>query len=549
MGFIMANDGDNSFTRGAPKPQGPNNPNSADAELMKDLSSFRKETMKVSDEDKDKWSKEAKKVGVSGPVNTPSKIAEAEKEKKEETRWDRIQREQRKKQIAFGLLCVCGILLVVQSNLGGRLRGLFMRTPKPSATPTAAPQPPAAPVDQTLLAEGFLVCRYELRLLAARPEFKPVADEPYRYDWSTLKGPACLFSATRVTDPTDRYNELTGGEKPPARVQLVDLLARFVRAAVRPAEKLLADTILGDTAGVRARASRLFEVQESFATSKAVTDPGPGLLAAGLAELDGGDEAKGRGYLERAVSEAAPTDPWPARALLLYDVARGKAADALPALERQQTASPKQELLGYQLAWAYVQAGKSADVDRILTAMEALPLGDEARLVRAVRLAAAKDWAAYDALMAKVETDLATKGPQLKARFSALKGQAVLARDPNQTPLARDLFVKGRDQDLTCTWADLTLARLFAKEKQLPEAASSYRRYLRRFPGAAATRRELAALLVQGRYFSQALGEYAELIMAEGGNPEYVKSITFLGSAMGRPDIVRYLLERAGPPR
>lgn len=540
----MPNEGDNSFTRGAQKP-GPANPNSADAELMKDLSSFRKETMKVSDEDKDKWNKEAKKIGASGPVNTPSKVAEAEEAKKEETRWDRIQREQRKKQIAFGLLCACGLLLVIQSDVGGRLRGLFARGPKPQATPTAAPLPPAAPVDQTLLAEGFLVCRYELRLLASKPEFKPVAEEPYRYDWSTLKGPACMFSPTRQTDPTERYNELTGGERPPARVQLVDTLARFVRAAARPAEKLLADTILGDLASVRQRASRLFEVQESFATSKAVTDPGPGLLAAGLAELDGGDEAKGRGYLERAVSETQGSDPWPARALMLYDLSRGKPAEALPALERRQTANPKDELQGYQLAWAYVQAGKPADADRILTALEALPLGDEARLVRAVRLASAKDWTALDALMAKVETGLATKSPQLKARFAALKAQALLARDPNQTPLARDLFVKGRDQDPTCTWADLTLARLFAKEKQLPEAASSYRRYLRRFPGAVATRRELASLLIEGRYFAQALGEYAELVMADGGKDEYVKAITFVGSALGRPDIVRYLLDRA----
>lgn len=545
----MANDGGNSFTRGAQK-NAPTNPNSADAELMKDLSSFRKETMKVSDEDKDKWKKEAKKLPGSGPINTPSKVAEAaqQEEQKEETRWDRIQREQRKKQIAFGLLCACGLLLVVQSNLGGKLRALFTRAPVAPPTPTVPPPPPAAPVDQTLLAEAFLVCRYELRLTAGKPDFKPVADEPYRYDWSSYTGAASMFSPTRQTDPYERYNELLGAEKPMPRVRLVDLLARFIRNAARPAEKLLADTILGDLVEVRARAGRLFEQQESFAQSKAVTEPGPGLLAAGLAELEGGDEAKGRAYLERAASECPATDPWPARALMLCDAARGKPIETVPALEHRATAQPKDVLQGFQLAWAYIQAGKAPEADKVLAALEALP-SDEARLVRAVRLAAAKDWAAFDPLMAKVETDLSTKSAQLKARYGALKAQALLARDPNQTPLARDLFVKGRDQDPSCTWADLALARLFVKEKQLPEAASSYRRYLRRFPGAVAIRRELADLLMRGQYLAQGLGEYAELVMAEGGKDEYVKAITFLTASMSRPDLARYFLERAQTPR
>lgn len=541
-GSIMPNQGD------PPKPGKPGPED--DRDLFLEMSSFRKETLKVSDKDQKKWKEEAKRAATGHPPPQEKPPEKTEETRKEESRWDRIQREQRKKQIAFGLLGVCGLLLVIQLDLGGALRGLFTR-PGPSATPKVAPPLPTTPVDQQQLAAAFLVCRWELRWFNARVELKPVAEEPYRYDWSTLEGPGSTFSLSRLTDPLERYLQISTGTMPP-RLALLSQLASFVRSAARPAERLLADAITRDPGEIRTRGAALLDHSESFSQTAVAQGASRASLAVGLAELEaGGDATRARALIERAVSEAPPDDPWPARALALLDVQRGQPAEVLKLLETRHTAKPADEFVGYLLAWVLIQARKPADADRVLAKFEELPRGEPARLLRVVAAAGRRDWARFDQLAGKIDPDLAARSEPFRARYQALKGQALIQRGPNQTQIARDLFAKTLVLDPGCTWADLALARLLVKEKKLPEAASNYRRYLRRFPAFLPARRELVAVLAEGRYFSQALSEYAVLLLAEGPKDEYLKGVTFVASAMGRPDLARYLLDRARsiPPR
>src|SRR5256885_3992684 len=91
VGSIMPNKGDKEKS------------DKADQELYKDLSSFRKEAMHVSDEDHKKWKDEAAHRAPTATTSAPTPKPEAA-EPKEETRWDRIQRQERKKKIWVGVL-------------------------------------------------------------------------------------------------------------------------------------------------------------------------------------------------------------------------------------------------------------------------------------------------------------------------------------------------------------------------------------------------------------------------------------------------------------
>lgn len=515
--------------------------------VFSDLSSFRKENVKVSDEDHAKWREEAHRAAMGQP-SLPEVKPETPAEKKEETRWERIQRQQRKKNLAYGLFIMGWILVVIQLDVGGKFRAWLVArrgATNPSPAPSVSAAPTIAPSDQTQLAEAFLVCRFEV-LHFTKKDTKPLSPEPFNHDWSTQPGPFSIFSPTRQTDALDRYRQLVAPSKPPTRVQLLERLATFARTAEGAAERLAVDAMLGDAPDIRRRSPALLDRDESFAQVAPLRNPVPACLAAGLAELElGGDPARGRAYLERAATEAAPNDPWPARALALCDVWQGQPAEAAKLLESSFTANPKDGLLGCQLAWLYVQAGKPQDADRVLAKLEEIPGGEEARLLRAVAAAGAGDWTRFDPLMQRMEAEESRTSPPFRARYFAIKAQALLARDPNQTQLGRDLYLKTRELDPTCSWADLQLARLLLKQKMLPEAASSYRRFLRRFPASLAARRELAVVLTDGRYLAQALGEYAELVFSDGPREEYLKGVAFAGSSIGRPDLARYVLDRA----
>ena len=158
-----------------------------DQELFRDLSSFRKEALKVSETDQAKWREEAHRAAHGQPPLPPEKPPEEIAAKKEESRWDRIQREQRKKQIAFGLLACSGVALVLQLDVGGNLRSMLTfgrkAQPSPSATATALPPPVAGDTQQ--MAERYLVSRWELDSASKHPEYNSIGEEPYRYDWTS----------------------------------------------------------------------------------------------------------------------------------------------------------------------------------------------------------------------------------------------------------------------------------------------------------------------------------------------------------------------------
>lgn len=521
-------------------PKGGDSDDKKGDDLFRDLSSFRKEALKVSDSDQQRWKDEAHRA-LLGQEPAPSKAPEPAVEKKAPSRWERIQRQERKKQIAIGLLAVCGVVIVLQMNVGSYLRALFTprpQTPVSVAPPTPVVKPPQPP-DTQMLAEAFLVCRWELRWINPRIEFKNIGEDPFRYDWSTLEGAASMFSPTRHTDPLDRYTQVASAAATPHRVQLLGQLAAFIKSAGQPGEQLLAAAFTDDPGAVRERGAALLETADLTWASRVA-------LVTGLAELEaGGDVAKARGYLARAAKEAPPDDPWPSRALALLDVARGKPAEAASFLESRHTAQPGDEFAGYQLVWLLVQTGKTAEVDKVLERLEGLPRGEVARLLRAVSAASRKDWARFEPIAAKLDSDLALRPPTFRARYQALKGQALLSRDPNQSTQAREMLTKSYELDQACTWSDLSLARLFADRKQWAESAGSYRRYLRRFPTWSPARRELANVLATGQYFAQALGEYSELLNSDGPRDEYLKGIQLTAKGLGRPDLARYLLDRS----
>ena len=518
-------------------PSKPDKGKHGDQELFRDLSSFRKEALHISQQDQDKWKEEANRSGqpVVAP-KPPPKPDEAQKQ--EESRWDRIQRAQRKKQIALGLLAVCGVALVIGLDPGGKLRALFTRKPPPPVTPSVVAPPPST-VDAQILAEGYVVCRWELDWVAGRADLKSIAEQPFHFDWGSYEGPAAIFSPTRVTDPLDRLAQLAPMPGVPRRAVILGQLATFSRAAKLATERVLADALTEPAAVVRTTAAPLADKPETAWGGR------PSLVAA-LCELTaGGDQAKARAWLVRAAADAAPEDPWPGRALALLDCVRGQPQEALKPLEARRTARPTDDFAGYQLAWLDVQAGKGPDADKVLAKLEEGADAAGARLLRAAAAGGAKEWERVDEVLGRLEADLAKQPAAVRARYSAVKGIAVVSRDPNQDQLARELLAKAADLDPKCVWADLTLARVYMKEKQVPEAAGSFRRYLRRFPTLASVRKELAAVLTDGQYFPQALAEYAELMFSDGPRDDTMKGVTFCASALGRPDLARYLLDRA----
>jgi hypothetical protein len=516
----------------------------AGQDLLSDLASFRRETIKVSEKEQEAWKQELSRR----PAEPDQKKKEAEEEEEsaadaaepvKESRWDRIQRQEKKKKLALGALAACALVLLWQFDLGVKVKSMLssLTAPRPPPTPVA---PPTTPPDTQMLTEAYLVCRLEIRWAQSRVAWKPPAPDPFVCDWTSLNGPVTLLGPPGDVDPLERCVQLGAGSAAHPRQALLAALSQFARSAVRPDERLLVDAVLDDPATIAARGRVAIEQGKGPGWSYRIP------LVTGIATFEsGGDAARARELVAQSAADGPPEDPWPARALGLVDAARGHAGDAIETIKKRWAARPDGVMTGYQLAWQQVQAGKAAEADAVLEKLGALPQdGGAARLVRAVMAAGAGAWPRYKSLAEALDADAAKLPAPIQSRIQGLKGQALLVEDPNQQKLARQFLTTSLELDRTCSWIDLSLARVLVKQKALGEAAGAYHRYLRRNPRAVPVRRELADALVEGRYFFHALGEFQELVNADGPRPEYVKGFTLAAEEIGRPDLVRYAMDR-----
>ncbi|MBI4860180.1 MAG: hypothetical protein HY815_07930 [Candidatus Riflebacteria bacterium] len=515
-------------------------PKGSGQDLLRDLKSFRKQQLNVSEEDEERWKQEAQsRQPGEEPEEAPPK-PEPPKPRK---------RYRNTKPLALAVLIIGATLVLILSDARHWFGSSPVRQPTPTsapvvlvAVPTVKPLPPPSLPDTLLLAEGYLVCCSELSWAHERIDAENVRKDPDgRYEWAGLEGPAGVFGSPRAVDPLRRYHQLLAGSSRLARSVPLKELVEFVRKAARPGERLLADSLVTPMDVLSPAQTMLSSPHPEEPAFRLVLLSGLMMLEMGVQQQKAGE------LLARAAREAPPSDPWPARAYALFAAASGRPEQAIPCLEARHAASPKEELTGYQLAWSYLQARKVPDMMRVLERLDGLPEGRSSRLLRAAAHAADGRWDKAWTLLDALETDSGQDPPSFKARVAALQGQALLARGSSQEAAGRLALEKARRFDRGCTWGDLQLARLLVRLKLPDDAADVYRHYLKWYPHAVQVRTELAQLLLSARFFAAALAEYQLLVTADGPKEGYLRAIVDSAKGLGRPDLATYLGVREKP--
>jgi len=508
-----------------------------DQDFLRDLKSFRKETLHVSDEEQAQWRKETQQ---KTPEPEPPPAAP---ETPVPRRYHRPPSPYRK-HVAVAVLSVALILGLVEMGVFGRFQRPIS-PPPPSATTQASPQPSVLPpptVPDTLtLAEAFLVCHFELTWVNSQKNpWEALAEIGLEFDGTGQDGPINLLIPSRETDPLERYLRLIPNGTRADRSLLVSNLTQFIQNAARLDERLLASSLIQDPKTVTDQGQELLTHPPRECKSHVVS-----MVTALTRILSGKDPKSARELLVLAVKESPADDFWPSRALGLLDAVLGQPGESANVLKARFAANPKDDFTGFELIRSLLLARKEGEVDAAIKTLTSSSKPKPAELLLGVTLAISRnDVKRAESLRQVLEANEEIHTQGLAARTLALKGEIACLKRPLD-PAAQPMFENAIRMDPSLSWPCLPLARMLSGKRRVDEAITHYRRYLRDRPASIQARRELATLLTGAKSLGQALGEYQLLLAQDGPRSQYVDAFIAAASELNRPDLIPFFAQKS----
>ena len=522
---------------------------SGEKEFLRDLKSFRKEALHVTQEDETRWKEEARRREPDEP-ELPSEPAPPPPPRKRSFKYRR--------QVAAGVLVLCVVIGFLQIDFSRPPAPTASPSPSPVATPssirspsfrTVVPEPKRTPIVREpvmapafALARAYLVCRYETTLLrrgphprpadATRPVSPSARDAQLEFDGDGEEGPAEVFDDGEELDALDRYRSLVPGGGRISRSSLAQQLGEFQRRSANADERYVASSLTDDASTTVDAGERLLAHPQEGRFEWAVA------LAAGLGHAATAP-ARARALLVRALEGAPPDDPWPARALALFDTRRGRPGDSIGPLTEFFARSQGNALAGFQLARLQVDADRLPEALTIVDSLAKRPDPDAARVLGVWLALATGDVARASAYLAPLEAGLATKTRPEASRILALKARTALVRRPSD-PAAQTILEEAIAKDRSCSWSYLYLGRFLVGQNRFEEAMPHYLSYLRLRPGRIAVHREFAELCTRVRARALALGEYRWLLVHAGPERGWAEGLLQAANELNLVDLLRH---------